>query len=265
MAAYREKDDERAYQIVSRNREMITGKLVPQRLAFLFLTSAGADKREFLSALEYIGRLEKERSTDPYVSDIAKYYSSATAENQKVLRQAQESVNQGYDLCLNADCRGALEAFTNARELFSGAGNSWEARSCDYWIGYSLFRLNKVEQSTHTLNGLADFALSKGYKWLAAQAFSWLAINMLSTKEFSKALEYNKKTLDLSVAVSDLYLTEKAYSQLADMYRRIGDYPQAISFTYKALEIAIMPEASLRQKWRDYDAAGKYVFCYEKL
>jgi len=260
LAAYREKDDGKAYRIVSGNREMITGKLIPQRLAFLFLTAAGKDGEEYLSALSYAGRLEKERSGDPYFSDIAKYYSSAAPEKKDLLLDAQRSVNQGYDLCLHNDCKGALDAFKNARDMFSRAGNIWEARFCDYWIGYCLFRSSSVTESTKTLNGLVDFAQLKGYKWLAAQAFSWLAINALSIKEFSGALEYNKKTLDLSAAVSDLYLTEKAYSQLAEVYRRIGDHSQAFGFIYKALEIALQPEASLRQKWRDYDSASNMFF-----
>lgn len=63
--AFRARNDEKAFEIVSRNREMITGKLIPQRLIFVFLESEGTQKQEYLDALKYIGNLEQQKSGDP--------------------------------------------------------------------------------------------------------------------------------------------------------------------------------------------------------
>ncbi|HEV7646030.1 MAG TPA: CHAT domain-containing protein [Pyrinomonadaceae bacterium] len=260
LAARERKDDNAAYQIVSRNREMISGKLIPQQLAFLFLTGPEAERQTYLSALKYLGQIEKERSSDTYVSGIAQYYEGSTPEKAETLRQAYRSLNEGYNRCLNEDCKEALDAFDDAATKFDQAGDTWEARLCDYWRGYVLFRLGRIGESTQVLTQLAETAQTKDHKWLAAQAFSWLAINSISSKDFSKALDHNRTALVFAEAVSDLYLTEKVSSQTAEVYQRLGDFSRATVYLYKALESASQPDASNRQRSRDYDAAANMFF-----
>jgi CHAT domain-containing protein/lipoprotein NlpI len=260
LEAYKKKDDEAAFQIVSKNREMISGKLIPQQLAFLFLTGEATKRKEYLAALNYTGRLEKERSGDPYFFDIAQYYSSASEEDRELSAKANESLNEGYGRCLAGDCKNALDSFDAAHEIFSQAGNSGEARLCDYWAGYALNRQGRLDESTRRLAELAEFGQDKGYKWLTAQALSNLAINMVASKNLSKALDYNRKALVLSAEVSDLYLTEKVSTQIAENYHHMGNYSQGVAHVYKALELAASPEASQRQKFRDYDAAASVFF-----
>jgi CHAT domain-containing protein/cytochrome c-type biogenesis protein CcmH/NrfG len=260
LAAYRANDGESAYRTTSRNREMITSKLIPQQLAFLFLKSEGAEKQDYLAALEYIGNLEREKSADSFFSEIAKFYATLPAEKQVGLSEAQDLIKQGYAFCLQNKNKEALTAFTRARAIFVETGNIWEAGISDYWIGYCLNRVNKIEESTIVLDELAEFCRNRNYKWLAAQAFSWLAINKGSVKEFSKAIEYNEKALYFAEETSDLYLTQKSLSQLSDIYRRSANYRQAIGFAFKTLTVASQPESSLRQKCRDYDAIANILF-----
>lgn len=260
LAAYRANDGEAAYRTMSRNREMITGKLVPQQLAFLFLKSGAAEKQNYLAALEYAGNLEKEKSADSFFLEIAKFYASLSLEKQANLREAQELIKAGYIFCLQNENHAALAAFSRARAIFIETGDIWEAGFSDYWIGYCLNRLNKIEESTIVLEKLADFCQAGNYKWLAAHAFSWLANNKIAVKEFSKVIEYNRKALSFAGEASDLYLTQKSLSQLADVYRRTANYRQAIGYASKTLAAANLPESSQRQKWRDYDAIADMLF-----
>ena len=65
LAAKEANDDEKAWQVLSRNREMSTGKLIPQQLAFLFvdlkINGDEAKAKEVLEALVYAGKLEEEK------------------------------------------------------------------------------------------------------------------------------------------------------------------------------------------------------------
>ncbi len=259
LAAREKKDDDTAYQIVGRNREMISGKLIPQQLAFLFLTGPETERQTYLSALKYLGQIEKERSGDTYVSEIAQYYEGSTPEKTEILRQAYRSLNEGYDRCLKGDWK-ALDDFNEAQMKFDRAGDTWEARLCDYWRGYVLFQLGRIGESTQVLTQLAEIAQAKDHKWLTAQAFSWLAINSVSLEDYSKALDHNRKALIFAEEVSDLYLIEKVSSQTAKVYQQLGDLSRAAVYLYKALEAASQPDASNRQRFRDYDAAANIFF-----
>jgi CHAT domain-containing protein len=256
MAAYRARDDEKAYRIVSRNREMITGKLIPQRLAKLITESDGDQKTEYLSALEYIGKLEDERSGDPFFPELAKFYSSASKEKLAAMRPAQEAVFRGYGSANNSN--DALAEFQNAQKVFQENGDTWEAAICAYWIGYILSSQNHVNEGTAIL----ETALTKspGYKWLSSQYLNWLGYNMISTRQLSKALEYNRRSLVLAGQTNDYYLEQKALSQKTTIYRRLGRYEEAIDTFKKVLRASESPEASERQKWRDLDVAASLFF-----
>ena len=260
LAACERKDDNAAYQIVSRNREMISGKLIPQQLAFLFLTGPETERPTYLSALKYLGQIEKERSGDTYVSEIAQYYEGSAQEKAETLRQAHRSLTEGYSRCLNEDCKEALDAFNEAGAKFDQAGDIWEAGLCDYWRGYVLFRLGRIAESNQVLTQLAERSQAKDHKWLTAQAFSWLAINSVSSKDMSKALDHNRMALAFAEEVSDLYLIEKISSQTAEVYQRLGDFSRSAVSLYRALESASQPDASVRQRSRDYDAAANMFF-----
>lgn len=261
LTAYRANDREDAYRIVSRNREMITGKLIPQQLAFLFLKAVDpAEKQNYLAALTFCGDLEREKSGDAFFLDLAKFYSSLSEEKQANLAEAEDLIHSGYALCLNNKNPEALDAFTRARAIFKETGDFWETGLCDYWIAYCLYRSNRIEASAQLLDELADFSRKRNYYWLAAQSFSWLANGAGARKEFSKAIEYNRRALDSAGKVSDLYLTQKSFSQLTDIYRRIGDYRQAADYAAKTLETLNFPEASGRQKCRDYNTLARTFF-----
>ncbi len=264
FSAYHNADDETAYRIVSRNREMITGKLIPQQLIFLFLEAEGTDKPKYLSAMTYIGELEKNRSRDLFFLDIAKFYAAATPSQMVDLKEANNSVRQGYEQIGLNNHQKALAEFTRARALFEKSKNIWEARFCDYWIGYSLNRLNQIDNSTRILQELSDFCESNKYYWLASHVFGWLANNGVISKDLSGAIEYNRKAIEYSGQVFDLFNEQKSLLQQADVYRRLGDNNEALVFAQKGLFLAAFPESSDRQKWRDFYAVSG-IFLAMKL
>ncbi len=78
---------------------MITGKLIPQQLAFLYvdskINSDEAKAQEYLDALVYAARLEEGKAGDLYWKDMAKYYSNISNNNIPLLKQAQDLVREG--------------------------------------------------------------------------------------------------------------------------------------------------------------------------
>lgn len=258
MTAYRARDDENAYRIVSRNREMITGKLIPQRLAKLITESDGDQKTGYISALEYIGKLENERSGDPFFAEMGEYYSSVSPTKLPLLAKAQNAVFQGYDLSAKNDHAAALKPFEEASFIFASEGDKWNAAICEYWVGYTLNRLNQVAESTNVLEKAVE--PNKHFKWIASQYYNWLSINMATTRQMSMAIEYNRKSLDLSEQTSDLYLSEKTLAAQGEIFRLLGQYDRSLALTSKNLQLTASPDASLRQKWRDLNSAASLFF-----
>ena len=88
-------NDEKAWQILSKNREISTGKLIPQQLAFLFVYEKSEfdqiEAQEYLEALAYAGKLEEERSGDLFWKAVAEFYSNVSNAKLPILKQAHEN------------------------------------------------------------------------------------------------------------------------------------------------------------------------------
>ncbi|MEJ7862845.1 MAG: CHAT domain-containing protein [Pyrinomonadaceae bacterium] len=264
LAAHQNREDERAYQIISRNREMITGKLISQQLAFLFIEakSSGneAKSADFLDALAYAGKLEEKNSGDSFVSGMAQYYALLSPSQIIILKQAQNLVKTGYRLCLDGKYKEALKEFEFAQNLFFKAADVLEATLTDYWIGYCLFRVNQIEASAKILDGLVKSCKKNNYKWLLSLSFTWLANIEGTANNYSKEIKFNEQALELSKEVFDLYNMQKVLSQLSDNYRQTSRYQEALKFAQESLQIGVLPEASPRQKYRDYDTIANMFY-----
>jgi CHAT domain-containing protein/Tfp pilus assembly protein PilF len=256
MDSFRSRNDEKAFEIVSRNREMITGKLIPQRLIFAFLESEGAAKREYLDALKYIGNLEKQKSGDPFFAEIAEYYCSISDIQFLILKDAQNSVKHGYKLTLDGKYKPAIKEFETAHKLFTKSGNTLESEYIKFWISYLLTRDNKLRKSSEILEDLFAFCEKRNYKWLSSHILAWLAFNAGFSNKYSEEIEFNKKALQLAGATSDFYNQQRILSQLSENLSKLGQYLQALDFAAEGLKFSAFPESSPRQKWRDYNTVA---------
>lgn len=261
LDAYQNRDNQKAYEIVSNNREMIRSKLIPQELVFLFLnTEKPEEKNRYLSALKLIGELEKQKTGDTYFFNIANFYSSISEQKKKKLLEAQQFVKVGYKESLDGSFEESNLQFKKAQDLFVETGNIWEARLCDYWIAYTDFQSDGIQAGTDRLEGLSQYCETNNFKWLNAHALYWLSINSKSTKDFSKSIQYAKESLKASEDTNDLYNTHKSLSWLADLYLLVNQTEKALDHLQKALEFAGHPDSSDRQKGRDFDVASRLFF-----
>ncbi|HSK71023.1 MAG TPA: tetratricopeptide repeat protein, partial [Pyrinomonadaceae bacterium] len=257
---------EKAWQTLSRNREIITGKLIPQQLAFLFVDAKTEGdqikSKEYLEALIYAGKLEEENSGDLYWKDIAEFYSTVSDDKIPLLKQAHDSMKRGYIFSKEVLYEKAKKEFENARRIFSVVGNAQEDKFCEYWLGYVFNRLKNTSKSVELLKSVESFSESNNYKWLSGHTLCWLAINESESGKVSKALEYYEKALAHTESVSDTYNTQKILSLIASEYKSLKRNDVALKYLEKSLELEKLPEASQRQKWRDYEAITKTLYTF---
>ena len=255
LAAARAHNDGRAWQLMSHNREMITGKLLSQQIAMASLKESLQNRREasdnLLQALTYAGSLELERARDPYVSDMAAFYSRSSPEQRMIMSQAHVRVLAGYNFCLQTKYKDALEQFVQARALFDKAQDEWESKLCDYWVAYCYSQMDKLRESTSLLTSLAEYCQNKNYKWLLGQTTCWLATNHAELGEHSKSVENYRRALSIAEDIDDTYNNQKVLSQLASEYNQLGQSQRALDYHWRSLKLTDSGNSSFRQQWRN--------------
>ncbi len=253
LSASEAHDDQRAWEVLSRNREMITGKYIPQELARAFLKDASAAQSDrFLKAMTYAGRLELAMGGDPFVLEMADYYSRATASQRAILIRAHDSQVAGYASSINAENKKALSFFLEARDLFAGADDEREAKICEYWIAYCVSQQDKLSKSSTILTALTDYCEEKHYNWLFAQATSWLANNLTEQGEHSESLKTYLRSLSAAEATNDTYLKQKIFSQVGNVHNLMVQPQRALEYDWRSLQLSDRRFTSARQMWRNY-------------
>ena len=267
LAAFSERDESRAWQIMSRNREMITGRIIPPQLGheFVALRLGGAEKRarESLRALVFAGELERQKGGDPYTSELAQYYSAASDDQLRLIYSANENLREGYKLSLDTKYSQALSHFEAARTLYDKARDVWEANLVDYWVGYCLTQLDKVTDSIRLLEELAAFCEARDYRWLQAHAAYWLAVNQSVRGDHSSAIGSYRRSLGLAEAVSDTYLIQKAATDLGAEYADLRQWKSSLGFLYRSLSVGADVGVSPRQALRNFTTAAAALFAFK--
>jgi CHAT domain-containing protein len=260
LAAYRSGDASRAWQAISRNREVITGKLVSGQLIDAYLdfsiNNRGDDARDVLRALEYAGELESKNADDNYTAELARFYKQVTPERLAALSRARELMRQGYKWCQELKFHDAARAFEQARAAFESAGDKLEIYFNEYWLGYSYHQSARSAEASDILHRLIRVCKQKGYKWLLAQALNSSANIQTVLKNYSEGIAETDQSLALSEQIGDTYTVQKNLAQQADKYRKLGNHPQMLKYIGRCLGQSEVSWPGARQMWRNYDSAA---------
>jgi CHAT domain-containing protein len=264
LAAYRRRDDEQAWRVISQNRESITSRMVNRQLSTVFLKLShegnSEQAKDILHAFHYGADLEKTNANDPYFSEIATYYSALTPVQTANLSRAQSLLRQGFDLCLQGKLGEALPHFESAKHLFEENGDTWEGCFADYWIAYCCYHTDRLVQGAAILAKMSEFCEAHGYKWLFAQSLSLSANIFGALNEYSKSLTYNKRSLEVFEAISDGYNIQKLNSQMANGYRYLSGFRQALRHLQNSLSFHDSEYVTSRQRWRDYEITAQTFY-----
>lgn len=269
MRAYHRQDDEQAWQTVSRNREMITGKMVAFHLIRKLSEASSAQARseevgDILNALAYAGKLEKERGGDPFFEQLASYYTSAWSDKSALLAEAQTAVTVAYNFCQKAEYEQALKHFLRARDLFTKADNALEANLTDYWIAYSYSQTDRIREGALLLNSLVEYSQKGNFKWLLSQALCWLANCYDLLGEHSQSISYDQQALTLAETIADTYNQQKLLTQIALQYTQLGQPRRALAYNRRSLALSLDGPSSPRQAWRNFTFISQTFYALKK-
>lgn len=255
LQAFRNRDDERAWEIVSQTKELVTGIMVSQQLAQRFLelekeSDRKDEQTEILSAFLYLGELEKKKTGDPFFIETAEFYSRSNAAQRRKMLAASIEFRKGHEHLLEANWQPALESFINAQKNYQAARDKFDAQTVEYQICYVLSRVDRISYSSERLLKLAETAEKKNYKWVKSLAYNWLGGNYDLLGENTKALEYNRKLRETAEESGDRYALKRAFDQMTIGYRTLGDGEKSFKASFQSLSLRNSYHTFLRQQWR---------------
>lgn len=261
LNSLREKNEAAAWKLQSQTKEISTFRMLPYQFARNYLEAMengqAEQAKESLSALNFIGDLEKNKSADFFFADLADFYARANKSELDTLLEAHKHLEKGLDGIGIADYKNALTNFEKSRETFAGVKNIWEVGIAEIWIAHCLTRLGSVNASSDLLRNLSENARSKNYKWLEATAVEWMGTNFVLQNEYSKSIEIRKKAFKISVDTADTFLQQKILTGIAEVNGYIGETSEALINISKSLETEDFYYVSERQTWRNYIYASQ--------
>lgn len=262
LDAYRARNEDKAFELISGNREMITGRLIQQRLAFLFVDSetGATEAADYISAMKFVGELEQKKTGDASWAKMAEYYAVYGGTKKVQLKEAQDKIRGGYELCLLNRYSDANPLFADAAQIFGEIDNDFEAGIANYWIGYTLDRMGKYQESRAILQKLAEESRSKAYGWLESQAINWLAMIQYSTATDISDSSIANEGYRLAAVNRDVYGLQKSSELISAIHRRIGKYSAALDFGSRGVNASAFSGGSLRQRWRGLSNLAELFF-----
>jgi CHAT domain-containing protein len=261
LAAKDADDDEKAWQVLSRNREMITGKLIPQQLTFLFVDSKTigdeATAKIALDALVYAGKLEEEKSGDLFWRDLARYYENVSDDKILILKQAQDRVRKGYELHTKRDYSEALNEFNSSSQLFLKCGSFLERELSNSHIANCLENLYEKPNETkdeifNITNEIIKLSKKRNYKLLGLLSVMRITSMYNKANEYSNAINSAEKSYQIAEMSKDLYNEQRILGMIASLYSRLGEKKKAIIYTQKIFTKMNAAETGSKQNWRNY-------------
>lgn len=265
-AAYDTQDNEKAWQIVSETKELISGSIVFFQLAKRYVNAGTAEEASrSLDGMRFVAGLEAARTADKYFSELYKYYSDLGRENKDLLVRAAERSDVGYKAMLAGNnWTEVASAFEDARALYTKARNPWEADLATFQVCYSLTQQRQVDESSKCLTSLSDSSTSKHHYWVTSLADGWQASNRSLNGDYSASIGFNERSLANAKLSADVLGMQKAVSQLVSQYSKLGNEERVIQIIGQASSLTPRYFQSSRQLSRNllFISQGFHRFGY---
>ena len=249
LLADAEGDHERVWDLFcqgySTTGNSATERLIDDHLAARIRPDAG-QAAHTLNQLERLGTMSLDRSQDPYVRDIARYYRRVTPSQAQTLAQARRQLNEGRKIRTKSQTQ-AIGFYTAALSLFRQAGDDLESRLAACLMGRSYLRQSNLKKSSALFRDLA--APKNKYLWLRGEALNGMADQYYSLGLASKAIRDSQLVVSIANQTRNLSLLIRGLSILVDQYKDLGDREQSLYYNFQALNAAASNPLSQDERW----------------
>lgn len=241
LNAYETQDDEKAWNIIRQSREFLSGTIISEQLLDKYLETSAREQSSQanvgLRALSYIGELEAERTNDLYTSNLTEFYRSLSPGQTKTLTQARDLIKSGHAIYSRAKPLEAIGFYSQAKQLFDDARDEEESLFTEHWIGFCYREAGYTEKSLAVFEPLIQKCEQKNYKWLLMRSLLLLSSTQYNLNEYSKAIDYGHRSLNLAEQIGDTIGIFNALSVLIEEYRYINNHRQSLNCVQRSLSV----------------------------
>lgn len=252
LDAYRAGNEEVAFKRLSENREMITGKLVFQQLAFQFADSDHGTERstEMLKAMRFAADLEIKKTGDRFWTDWAAHYERSGVKNHSKLKPAQDLVRSAYAKMISNDNPAAMKEVLKAKAIFDEVGSKNEAFLLEYWIGYLDHQAGRLQEATERLTAASEKAEKLEYFWLNSHFKGWLSQVEYFNDNTARRIELDKRALTLAEKTFDDFQRKRLSDSLELSFLHLGMAESSLGYLAGSLKLTSLKYGSDRQHHR---------------
>jgi len=170
--------------------------------------------------------------------------------------QARGMMKSAVSLYNEGEWQQAIVLFSKSRELFAKSGDEVENLFAETLIGYSYLRIPDPQKAIPIFERLSRVFEAKQYRSFYAQSVFAMADAVSSLNEFSKVLDYTRRSLVLSEQIQDHANVIRCLTAQTSTQIVVGNYSESLAAAFRALSLAetIPPDAKLT--WPIYHEAA---------
>ncbi len=257
LKAYQSGDDESAWLLISRNRDLSGGPIANALIdKYLAADAASEESAKAHKALSYVATIETKRSGDRFVGDLAEQLSALSLSQRAEMSDARRLLKQGQEELWQSQ-PGAGELLAEAKTRFARLGVKSEAIYAQYPLGFFFLNQKKTDEALAAFAEVVRTTRAQQYRWLLAQALNATANTQINLTNHSAALAASEASLKLSREIGDTTGVIKTTNQLASEYSRLGNYSKALDLHEQSLSAAFLTPPEPIQWWRNYFGIAK--------
>jgi CHAT domain-containing protein/Flp pilus assembly protein TadD len=245
-------EDDKAWRLYNDSyghyENYITDKLIGE---FLVFSTEGKQQEaeDRIQTVEYIARLSQQKSEDLFIADLASVYRRANKEQREMLAQGRRLRKSAYDLRHKHLFQEAIEAYLQAKNLFTRAYGPPEVITVEYWIAEAQLRQSNHNKSLTGLLSVADTCERQRYRWMRALTFNRIAGILGDQSSYSEALRYCIEAAGEFSRIGDKSGQLRVLMNQASLNRFMGNYRDAINLCQRSLAVLANEVVSVDDRW----------------
>ncbi|MBI3427640.1 MAG: CHAT domain-containing protein [Acidobacteria bacterium] len=207
--------------------------------------------------LERLGVLIYQRTTDPYVRDVARYYRKTTRAQQSLLLRARQHLNDGRNLRTTSQQKAAAN-YETAIALFRQVRDECEVKMTTCLLARSHLRQSNLRKSRELFGDLA--ASSNSYLWLRGESLNGIAEYYQELDWLDKSVRSNQLALSVAKLISNTNLIIVCRGALAIVCNDLGDWEQSLTYQEQTLNAIQQQKNGRQQHWSTANRTALNLF-----
>lgn len=250
--AMQARDDERAWRIISQNRDRI-GSVAAGTVVEAFQEACdrgdAARAGQLLNALRYAGDVENRLAGDRFITDLAAYYKRSGAHPKASLAKGRAALKAGLGWLKALDLDRARESLLQAKQLFAQSGDLMESLQADFLLAGCYRKQAELPARAAIYDRMAQVCRKSQYKWLLMQVLLEQASLEGGLANYSNVIERSREAREIAKAIDDRSGWASSLLQGAEALFYMGNHHESLRLYYEGISMTNQRPASLWVRW----------------